>query len=320
MPVTNINGDMTDCNLTNIKCGINFITHRESISNKDIHATGEIIEGIPVLEGGFNEGQKIIFDITLANKIGKSVSLFRTTNITPNLDKWEKGVDYIDLMEYANFNDYIPLLLELGYTQMGLINTEHIYIFSERGTAKLMSTLHNSNPAKWEFLNNFVNEYFEMRKELKEQSNSIEQQKKDLLFAIYTGGQAGIIASKQLTELEVQEATAPLIETIEEQKPKVDKFDKYMETDGTYNATNTAKLLGISSAKKFNSMLKEKKIQYKTGNNWVLYSKYQWLIDNGYCKYIEGENSNYSYMQLRWYPKGIDWLRDNILVVQATYY
>ena len=60
----------------------------------------------------------------------------------------------------------IPLLLELGYTQMGLINTEHIYIFSERGTAKLMSTLHNSNPAKWEFLNNFVNEYFEMRKEL----------------------------------------------------------------------------------------------------------------------------------------------------------
>lgn len=37
----------------------------------------------------------------------------------------------------------------------------------------------------------------------------------NLLLAIYNGGEAGVLASKQLTELEVQKATKPLIEEIE---------------------------------------------------------------------------------------------------------
>ena len=37
----------------------------------------------------------------------------------------------------------------------------------------------------------------------------------NLLLAIYNGGEEGVLASKQLTELEVQKATKPLIEEIE---------------------------------------------------------------------------------------------------------
>ena len=42
-----------------------------------------------------------------------------------------------------------------------------------------------------------------------------------LLEDIYCGGQQAILSAKQLTELEIAEATAPLVETIETQKPLV---------------------------------------------------------------------------------------------------
>lgn len=158
-------------------------------------------------------------------------------------------------------------------------------------------------------------QYIESLEQRIQQQESNEKFKSQLLLKIYEGGQAGIIASKQLTELEVAEATTALIETIEEQKPKVDKYDKLMESDGTYNATNSAKLLDIPTAQQFNKLLKDNKIQYKSGGNWVLTAKYQWLVDEGYCKYIQGQNTNYSYIQLRWFPKGIEWLRDNILAI-----
>lgn len=276
-----------------------------SISNKEV-------QHIPVIEGGFAEGERVLFDITLARYAGKDVVDLRTWNICPNLPLWEKGIDYIDLKEYANINDYIQLLLDLGYVTQAISKSEHIFIFSERGVTKVMSTLKNSNPAKWQFLNNFVNEYFNMREQLQNQVPQLTK-KQQLQLQLFSDDEMEVVAAhKELLKLEVQEATAPLLDTIEEQAPKVDKFDRYMESDGTYNATNTAKLLNISSAQKFNNLLKDEKIQYRSGKNWVLYSKYQWLIDEGYCKYIEGENSNYSYIQLRWYPKGVDWLRTQI--------
>lgn len=307
-PITPIDGNRQNCRLDNLFIGAVGSTSdslKLSISNNEV-------QHIPVIEGGFAEGERVLFDITLARYAGKDVVDLRTWNICPNLPLWEKGIDYIDLKEYANINDYIPLLLDLGYVTQAISKSEHIFIFSERGVAKVMSTLKNSNPAKWQFLNNFVNEYFNMREQLQNQVPQLTK-KQQLQLQLFSDDEMEVVAAhKELLKLEVQEATAPLLDTIEEQAPKVDKFDRYMESDGTYNATNTAKLLNISSAQKFNNLLKDEKIQYRSGKNWVLYSKYQWLIDEGYCKYIEGENSNYSYIQLRWYPKGVDWLRTQL--------
>lgn len=307
-PITPIDGNRQNCRLDNLFIGAVGSTSdslKLSISNNEV-------QHIPVIEGGFGEGERVLFDITLARYAGKDVVDLRTWNICPNLPLWEKGIDYIDLKEYANINDYIPLLLDLGYVTQAISKSEHIFIFSERGVAKVMSTLKNSNPAKWKFLDRFVNEYFNMREQIKNQVPQLTR-KQQLQLQLFSNDEMEVVAAhKELLKLEVQEATKPLVDTIEKQAPKVDKFDRYMESDGTYNATNTAKLLNISSAQKFNNLLKDEKIQYRSGKNWVLYSKYQWLIDEGYCKYIEGENSNYSYIQLRWYPKGVDWLRTQL--------
>lgn len=309
MPIISIDGDRSNCRLDNISIGILL---SGSLTKCTIQQTTNIIQKVPVIEGGFAEGERVLFDITLANKIGKPLVQFRGANIIPNLNKWNKGIDYIDLKDFSNANDYMQLLLDLGYSTPTIIQSNHIFIFSERGVAKVMSTLKNSNPAKWKFLDRFVNEYFNMREQIKNQVPQLTK-KQQLQLQLFSDDEMEVVAAhKELIKLEVQEATKPLLDTIEEQAPKVDKFDRYMESDGTYNATNTAKLLNISSAQKLNNILKDKKIQYRSGKNWVLYSKYQWLIDEGYCKYIEGENSNYSYIQLRWYPKGVDWLRTQL--------
>lgn len=315
MPISYKDNNPKNCRLDNLSIGINCYSSLKKLALTETHNN---INGVPIIEGGFSEGQRILFDITLADKIGKPLGQFRGNNITPNLDNWEKGVDYIDLMEYANFNDYIPLLLDLGYSTSTISQSDNIFIFSERGTAKVMSSLHNSNPVKWEFLNNFVNEYFGMREQIKNQQNTLEQQKKDLLFAIYTGGQAGIIASKQLTELEVQEATAPLIDTIEKQKPKVEKYKEYVDSDGYITPRMAAQLLKLPhpTAQAFNKLLKEHRVQYKSGKNWVLYEDFSWMLKEGYCKQVPYiDSTGTTHYNLRWTPKGIDYISTNILDV-----
>ena len=304
-----LDGNKLNCRLDNIRKL--FKDNMEVKLNK----LSNICQDVPVIEGGFGEGKRVLFDITLAEKVNKELWDFRSNVITLNIYNLEKGIDYLDLKEYSDFNEFVPMLLELGYTEKGLINSEHIYIFSERGVPKVMATLRNSNPAKWEFLNNFVNEYFGMREQIKNQVPQIDIRTQAIIDIVNASASGDAVQLGIAIGNFEKNITAPLIETIEEQKPKVAKYDKLMESDGTYNATNAAKILDIPTAQQFNKLLKDNKIQYKSGGNWVLYSKYQWLIDEGFAKYIEGENTNYSYIQLRWFPKGIEWIRDNILAI-----
>lgn len=58
---------------------------------------------------------------------------------------------------------------------------------------------------------------------LENRLSSIEQQKAELLLQIYNGGQQGVLASQQLTEIEVAEATAPLLDTIAEQNQTIEE-------------------------------------------------------------------------------------------------
>ena len=60
------------------------------------------------------------------------------------------------------------------------------------------------------FTARYVKKFNEMEKTI----NSNDQLKSQLLLSIYNGGQDGILAAKQLTDLEVQEATKPLYKEI----------------------------------------------------------------------------------------------------------
>ena len=103
----------------------------------------------------------------------------------------------------------------------------------------------------------------ELEKSIKEQ-----QGKANLLLSIYNGGQDAVLASKKLVELE----TLPLIETIEEQKPKVDFADKLLKTKDNILVREYAKVLSDEG--------------FNTGERRL----FKWLKDN---KYLMNNNEPY---------------------------
>ena len=136
--------------------------------------------------------------------------------------------------------------------------------------------------------------FIECEKKLKE-----VDVKANLLLSIYNGGQEGIAAAKKLTELEVEEATKPLL-------PKAEFYDKVLNPTDEENGftkllttTEVAKDLGMT-ARQLNNILHEKRIIYKKGKTWVLYSKYDHLISEKYCDYFINEFGNL----LKWTEKG----------------
>lgn len=122
-----------------------------------------------------------------------------------------------------------------------------------------------------------------------------EQLKAQLLLEIYNGGQSGILASKQLTELEKK----PLLEKIEEDKPKIDVYERFINSEFTYTATALKGIFGFSSAVAMNKKLHELKLIYKPGNSkkWSAYKD----TPKEWYKVLATEFGD----TLRWTPKGI---------------
>lgn len=92
---------------------------------------------------------------------------------------------------------------------------------------------------------------------------------------------------------------------IEEMQPKVNYVDHILNSKSLVVTTQIAKDYGMS-AKSFNKMLKDMKIQYSVNGQWVLYSKYQ---NCGYThsKTIDITRSNGNAdvtMQTQWTQKG----------------
>lgn len=184
------------------------------MNNLTVKGTQEFLgKEIPVIEGGFGEGQKTILAKTVAEIHGVRNNDIQDL-INKNIEEFEIGIDVIDLKvtDIIGYN-----FEELGFTKMQIAKAKNIYLLSEQGYFALVQLMRNEK-AK-EIRKQLRREYFAMREVIK----SDEQLKKELIYKIYQGGQDGIVASKQLTEIEVQEARKPLLETIDEKEAIIDR-------------------------------------------------------------------------------------------------
>lgn len=98
---------------------------------------------------------------------------------------------------------------------------------------------------------------------------------------------------------------------IEQLEPKASYYDLILQCKDLIATTVISKDYGMS-AKKFNSMLHDMGIQYKQGDIWVLYSKYQ---GQGYLKakthnYADGNGVQHSKEHAYWTQKGRLFLYD----------
>ena len=217
---------------------------------------------IPVVEGGFGEGKRCLTDKTIAEIHSMQPRNVRA-RITDNLKRFKEDIDVIDLKRaYAT-----STLIELGYAKQSITQAEHIYLLSERGYAKLIKIM--DTDLAWEIHDKLIDEYFTMREII----NSDEQLKAQLLLEIYNGGQSGVLASKQLTELE----TKPLLDKLDDLEPLADKYNIYLDTDGLTDISSFSKSLGI------------KKLGRNNLYKWMRENKYLDKDNKPYQKYIEQE-------------------------------
>lgn len=160
-----------------------------------------------------------------------------------------------------------------------------MYWVTEKGVAQLLGGYNSSVPIAFELNIAYINEFERMKEYIKTQDNNLSE---DLLLS-----KAVLVATKRIEQLENK---------VNEMKPKVEYTEKVLDSSGLCTTTQIAKDLGMS-ALKLNKILNNENIQYKQGNQWFLYSKYQ---DKGYTKsstYYD-ETTNNTYYTTKWTEKG----------------
>ena len=111
----------------------------------------------------------------------------------------------------------------------------------------------------------------------------------------------------RITQLESQTEMQRL--QIQESAPKVEYYDNILMSNSTYNINAIAKELGMSAVT-LNKELYRRGVQYRQGQQWLLYSKYQ---DKGYTKththsYTRSDGSLGSAMSTVWTEKGREFI------------
>lgn len=107
---------------------------------------------IPVVEGGFGEGQKVLLAKTIAEIHGTELRTINQT-IDRNIEEFEFGVDLLDLKNSITNCDSLS---EGGiYTKQQIANSKNIYLLSEQGYMLLVGFM-RTEKVKYLCTNNTV--------------------------------------------------------------------------------------------------------------------------------------------------------------------
>ena len=232
---------------------------------------------LPIIEGGFGEGFRVMTAHMIAQIHGVSVKhINELTN--NNINEFEEEVDVLNLLKVGINHLEIKNLFGIDLPPV----TKNFFIYSEQGYMALVGLM-RSDEAR-EIRKKVRREYFSMRQII----NSDEQKLAMLTLNIYKGGQGAIASAKELTDMEVSKATEPLKleikvkdQLIAENEPKVSYFDKILsDSNSTMSVSQIAKDYGLSAVR-LNEILHEEKVQYKTGGVWLLYANH---VTKGYTK------------------------------------
>lgn len=231
---------------------------------------------IPIIEGGFGKNSKLVS--------AKSVAEIHDMRISDVNASIRRLIDKHRLKEYVDYFNLLSETVSLRELAVSLgmcssNRTKDAFVLSERGYSKLVKSMDDDK--SWDVMDKFIDEYFSMRKVI----NSDENKKANLLLLIYKGGQEGVLASKELSNMEVKEATAPLLEKIENDKPYTEFAKHVTESSDSVDVGEFSKIvknenIDIGRNRLF-SWLRERK--YLMSNN----TPYQKYINNGYFDVIE---------------------------------
>lgn len=116
---------------------------------------------VPIIQGGFGENQKCVLAREIAkihNKELKHINESIKALITK--ERIKENVHYIDLLEENSKVDVSDLEIKLSN------NTKNLFLLSERGYFSLIKYM--DDDMSWKVHDDFVNNYFELKEEVKE--------------------------------------------------------------------------------------------------------------------------------------------------------
>lgn len=183
------------------------------------------------------------------------------TNFNRNKDKFEKGIHYYELKgeNLKEFKRVVtksnePLSEEIKFASV-------LYLWTKRGASRHCKMI--GTDTAWNMFDLLEENYFNPK---------IPQltKKEQLQLKILNGSELEKIGA--LKEYE-DVITRPLKDKIEDYKPKVDVYERFINSDFTYTATALKGIFGISSAVSMNKKLHELKLIYKPGHSkkWTPY-------------------------------------------------
>lgn len=123
------------------------------------------------IEGGFGEGKKCMLVRDIASIHDKEVKYINKL-INSNIERFGDN-DILDL-KTGGFDEPVFKMKEQGiFTQAQIGNAKNIYLLSERGYAKLLKIMDDDKA--WEIYDKFVDEYFTMRKIIREEIKPVKK-------------------------------------------------------------------------------------------------------------------------------------------------
>lgn len=236
----------------------------EIMNNLTVKGTQEFLgKEIPVIEGGFGEGKKVILAKTIAE-----IHEMRTDKVNAlirdNIDEFENGVDILDL-KTKPCQGYV--LENNLFTKAQWGNAKNIYLLSEQGYMALVMLM-RTEKAK-EIRKKLRKEYFTMREIIKSDSYMIQNPVERALAWI----EEEKIRQKQQLQLE-------------QQKPLVDAYKQFLDTGDNMDFATLGKHLGIGRNKLMAKLREWKVLQGEI----IFYQGQEWKSDKyniPYQKFID---------------------------------
>lgn len=195
-------------------------------------------------------------------------------NFNLNKDKFIEGKHYykVEGEELKEFKEYNKV------TNSNLVEKQAkiLYLWTKRGASRHCKML--GTDKAWEMFDTLEESYFNPKPQLTKHDQAILNiinSRTDLEKAL---------AIKDFEKV----VTEPLQDEIKVLKPKAHYTDIILQNKGLIKVTSIAKDYGMS-AQEFNKLLCDFKIQYRLGNQWFLYKKYQ---NKGYT---HSETVNYKH-------------------------
>ena len=227
------------------------------------------MNSLPILK---HNGQRILTTQQLAEIYGTSVDNIKM-NFTRNNKNFEEGKHYYllkgkELREFKSqvTDSYLPFEINKFASSL--------YLWTERGANRHCKILDTDKA--WEQFDNLEETYFRV----KETGTYMTE---DTIENVISNPDFGI---RLLIELKTKKEKIKALEVTNKQqeqligelKPKADYTDTILQSKALVNINQIARDYGMSG-REMNKILAEKNVQYKQGNQWLLYKKYH---DKGY--------------------------------------